>query len=181
MKTYIALLRGINVGGKNILPMKELVVLLQNIGLEKVRTYIQSGNVVFRWSKNDLSGLSIRIGFKIMEKYGFEPGILLLEFGELTAAISENPFPGSEAEPESLHLGFLAGRPKKPNLKALEDLKKDSEQFRLKDRIFYLKAPEGVGRSKLAANAERLLGVPMTDRNWRTVCKIRDMAKEING
>ena len=61
----------------------------------------------------------------------------------------------------------------------LESLKSDSERFHLIDKVFYLYAPEGIGRSKLAANAEKLLGAPMTDRNWRTVCKILDMAKEL--
>ena len=79
----------------------------------------------------------------------------------------------------SLHAGFLAFAPEKPNLKALESLKSPSERFQLIDKVFYLHAPDGVGRSKLAANVERLLGVSMTDRNWRTVCKIWEMAKEL--
>jgi uncharacterized protein (DUF1697 family) len=70
--------------------------------------------------------------------------------------------------------------PANPNLKALEGLKKKSERFLLRDKVFYLYAPDGVGRSKLAASSEKLLGVSMTDRNWRTVCKIRDMVKELN-
>ena len=73
---------------------------------------------------------------------------------------------------------FLASVPKNPDFDALESIKSDRERFVLKDGVFYLHAPDGVGRSKLAANAEKLLGVPVTSRNWRTVCKIRDMAKE---
>jgi uncharacterized protein (DUF1697 family) len=64
-------------------------------------------------------------------------------------------------------------------LKKLESLKTKSERFALNDRVFYLHAPDGIGRSKLAANAERALGVAMTDRNWRTICKVRDMASEL--
>ena len=91
-----------------------------------------------------------------------------------------NPFPEAENDPKALHVGFLASAPKNPNLKALESLRKASEQFRLMDNVFYLYAPEGVGRSKLAANTERLLGVSMTDRNWRTVCKIMEMTQELD-
>jgi uncharacterized protein (DUF1697 family) len=94
-------------------------------------------------------------------------------------AIRKNPFPEAVTDPKALHAGFLASMPEKPNLKALESLKSDSERFRLVGKVFYLHAPEGIGRSKLAANAERLLGAPMTDRNWRTVCKIREMAREL--
>ncbi|HLP17030.1 MAG TPA: DUF1697 domain-containing protein, partial [Bacteroidota bacterium] len=75
--------------------------------------------------------------------------------------------------------GFLASLPSKPDLAALERIKAESERFQLVGKVFYLHAPDGVGRSKLAANAERLLGVPLTDRNWKTVCKIHDMAKEL--
>ena len=79
-------------------------------------------------------------------------------------------------DPSSLHLGFLASSPKSPNLVKLAALKKDSERFLLTERVFYLHAPEGVGRSKLAASSEKLLGVPMRDRNWKTVCKIMELA-----
>ena len=77
-------------------------------------------------------------------------------------------------------MSFLVSAPTKANLKALEALKKESERFELIDRVFYLYAPEGVGRSKLAANAEKLLGAPMTDRNWRTVCALWDIAQAVN-
>jgi len=77
-----------------------------------------------------------------------------------------------------LHLGFLASTPKNHDLEKLDSLKKVSERFHLIDNVFYLYAPEGVGRSKLAASIEKLLGVSMTDRNWRTVCKVRDLAGE---
>jgi uncharacterized protein (DUF1697 family) len=70
----------------------------------------------------------------------------------------------------------LSEEPSRPDLEKLEAVKKESERFRLIGKVFYLCAPEGIGRSKLAAQSERLLGVPMTDRNWRTVCRIRDMA-----
>jgi len=106
--------------------------------------------------------------------------VLLLEPADVKAVISENPFPDAESEPKTLHVGFLTSAPKNPDLKMLETLKKNTERFVLKDAVFYLHAPDGVGRSKLAASAEKLIGVSMTGRNWRTVCKINDMVEELN-
>jgi uncharacterized protein (DUF1697 family) len=94
---------------------------------------------------------------------------------ELEQAIAGNPFPQADAESSSVHVGFLTSKPEKPNLEKLASLKIASEQYLLSDRVFYLYAPEGVGKSRLAAGAEKCLGVNMTDRNWRTVCKIREM------
>ena len=176
MDTCIALLRGINVGGKNLLPMKQLTAVFEELGAENVKTYIQSGNVVFRHRPTDVANLSKKIGVEIKKRFGFEPHILVITLSDLESAIRSNPFPKAESTPDSLHIGFLSSTPQAPDLAKLENLKKDSEQFQLIGRVFYLYAPEGVGRSKLAASRERLLGVPMTDRNWNTVCKLQEMA-----
>lgn len=180
MQTYIALFRGINVGGKNSLPMKELVSVLEALGAQNVRTYIQSGNAVLQHKDKDPSRLGGKIAAEIRRRRGFEPTILLLGSRDLEQAMTGNPFPEAEAEPKTLHVGFLAARPVNADLPALEGLKKASERFLLRKTFFYLHAPEGVGRSKLAASAEKLLGVPMTDRNWRTVCKLGEMVKALN-
>lgn len=179
MKTYIALFRGINVGGKNALPMKELVAVLEDLGCRNVTTYIQSGNAVFESQEKDASRLAQKIRGEIKKRRGFEPYVLLLEPEDIERAIRENPFPEAETDPQALHVGFLTAAPGNPDLTRLESLKRDSERFHLLANVFYLHAPEGVGRSKLAANAEQLLGVPMTDRNWRTVCRIWEIAKEL--
>ncbi|HKX26548.1 MAG TPA: DUF1697 domain-containing protein [Blastocatellia bacterium] len=180
MKTYIALFRGINVGGKNALPMKELVAVLENLGARNVKTYIQSGNAVFVSPEKETSQLSNKIRREIKKHRGFEPFVLLLELKDLETVVRNNPFPAAAAtEPQALHAGFLAAVPETPNLRQLESLKSESERFELIDQVFYLHAPEGVGRSKLAARAEKLLGAPMTDRNWRTVCKILEMAQAL--
>ena len=158
--------------------MKDLVVLLEVLGARNVRTYIQSGNAVFQSAEKNASRLSRQLVAEIKKRHGFEPLVLLLGLEAIETAIAKNPFPEAEADPSSLHLGFLASTPKNPDLETLKKLKKASERFHLGDNVFYLHAPEGVGRSKLAARTEKLLGVPMTDRNWRTVCKIRELAGE---
>jgi uncharacterized protein (DUF1697 family) len=155
--------------------MKDLILLLEYLGATSVRTYIQSGNIVFETQdKEDIFGE--KISQAIQQHYGFSPQILLLNREELNTAMQENPFPEAEANPKTLHLGFLAHAPENPRLDDLERLKSPTEAFVLKGKVFYLYAPEGVGRSKLAASSERLLGVPMTDRNWNTVCKIYELA-----
>jgi uncharacterized protein (DUF1697 family) len=178
MKTYVALFRGLNVGGSNVLPMKDLVALLENLGSQNVRTYVQSGNAVFRNGEGNASLLSNKITAAIRESRGFEPRVLLLEPEEIERAVESNPFPEAESEPKTLHVHFLASMPRNPDLGALESIKSDRERFVLKDGVFYLHAPDGIGRSKLAANAEKLLGVSMTGRNWRTVCKVMALAKQ---
>jgi uncharacterized protein (DUF1697 family) len=178
MKTYIALFRGINVGGNNTLPMKELTALLENLGADRVKTYIQSGNAVFRHQAESISQLSSSISAAIKENHGFEPHVLLLDLVEMEQAVTSNPYPEAEAEPKTLHLYFLASTPQNPDLKTLDSLKKANEQFKLIDNVFYLYAPDGIGRSKLAARVEKALGVAATARNWRTVNKIMAMAQQ---
>lgn len=178
MKTYIALFRGINVGGNNPLPMKDLVVALENLGCQEVATYIQSGNAVFRSEEADGSLLSERIRTAIGEIHGFEPRVLVLGSEEMKGMVRSNPFPEAESEPKTLHLYFLLSPPERPDLDALEGMKGDRERFVLSESVFYLHAPDGIGRSRLAANAEKLLGVPTTARHWRTIRKVMDMADQ---
>ena len=161
------------------MPMKELVAILGDLGARKVKTYIQSGNVVFLWKDKNTSQLASQIRAEIKRRRGFDAHVLLLELKDIETVIQQNPFPEAETDPRALHAGFLAAAPKRPDLKTLESLKSDSERFRLIGSVFYLHAPDGVGRSKLAAKAERLLGVPMTDRNWRTVRTLWEMAQEL--
>ena len=177
MTTYIALFRGINVGGRHMLPMKELKPVLERHDCLDVRTYIQSGNVVFRSAKSDVGRLATRLTAAISKSHGFEPHVLLLTRSELETAARGNPFPESRENPTSLHLFFLAEPPRKPDLKACEALKASTERFKLKGCVFYLHTPDGFGPSKLAARAETLLGVAATARNWRTVMTLLQMAQ----
>jgi uncharacterized protein (DUF1697 family) len=179
MNTWIALFRGINVGGKNILPMKELVSLLEGLGCEDVRTYIQSGNAVFRHAGSSAPDLAARIGAAVQASRGFEPTVLLVTAETLERAVRSNPFPEAEADPSKLILFFLAAVPPRPDLDAIESMRIASENFALMGEAAYLYCPEGLARSKVAARAEKALGVPATARNWRSVNKILEMAREV--
>ena len=178
MATWIAFLRGINVGGNSLLPMKELTALMEKSGCADIRTYIQSGNVVFSATKAQAQQLPKHIGAHVMKTRGFTPGVLVLGTAELKRAADANPYPKATPEPKSLHLFFLGAAPKSPDLDALNRIKTASEEFILDGKVFYLHAPNGVGTSKLAARAEKLLGVPATARNWRTVTTVLTMATE---
>lgn len=180
MNTIIILLRGINVGGHNKLPMRELKEVLAEIGLQTVQTYIQSGNVVCQTDRADLPVLAEEIGAAIGESHGFVPRILLLSLADLETAVSHNPFPATDEQHKTLHFYFLASAPSNPNLASLEALKSETEQFALIDTVFYLHAPDGIGRSKLAAKVEQALGVPATARNWRTVSTVLEMGTAVS-
>lgn len=176
MEISIALLRGINVGGRNRLPMDELVTVLQGMGLSEIATHLQSGNAVFRSGAADPESLARDIAAAIEASHGFAPQVLLLGAEQLEAALGANPFPEAEDDPSSLHLFFLAASPTDPDLDRLESLRTTSERFELEDRVLYLHAPDGIGRSRLAAGVERALGVPVTARNWRTATRVMELA-----
>ncbi|WP_420645317.1 DUF1697 domain-containing protein [Candidatus Leptofilum sp.] len=176
MNTIILLLRGINVGGRNKLPMRDLKAILAEIGLANVQTYIQSGNVVCQTDRTDLPTLAEEIGAAIGESQGFVPRILLLSLVDLETAVAQNPFPATDEQHKTLHFYFLESAPSNPDLARLEAAKSESEQFALIGSVFYLYAPDGIGRSKLATKVERALGVAATARNWRTASKLLEMA-----
>ena len=178
MNKWVALFRGINVGGNNLLPMKDLVALLEAIGCTEVRTYIQSGNAVFSSSASTVPQLARSIGKSILNSHGFEPLVQLLSVEALHNVVRLNPFSEAEENPKTLHVYFLAETPKSAYQEALNDIKLEGESYRLEENVFYLHAPDGIGRSRLAAKAEKLLGVDATARNWRTVKKLLELAEQ---
>lgn len=178
MSTYVALLRGINVGGKGTLPMKELVSILESLGGTGVKTYIQSGNAVFQHNSADTAKLASKLTAAIDKARGFAPQVIVLEAKRFAKIAKANPYPEAVAEPKSLHVWFLTAKASKANVEALTNLKGENEQLQLTTAAFYLHAPDGIGRSKLAASVERHLGVAATARNWRTVSTLLQMANE---
>jgi uncharacterized protein (DUF1697 family) len=175
MKTWIALLRGINVVGRNKVPMKELAAALERAGFRSVRTYIQSGNVIFRSANGTARTLGTRIAQLILEKFGFAPQVMVITADELARAVRGNPFRGAHQDHKSLHLFFLSGRPTKPDLGSLSKLDAGREAFALKDGVFYLYTPDGFADSVLRSRIERCLGVQATGRNWRTANELLKM------
>ena len=169
MKTWVALFRGINVGGRNLLPMKELVSIMEDCGHSDIKTYIQSGNVVFDGDSVSAS----EIAKQVEQQKGFCPEVLILESPEFELALKKNPF--KTAEGKACHFFFSLEHPGSVDEERLNQLKSATEEFVLEDKVFYLHAPEGIGRSKLASNVERCLGVPGTGRNLNTVNKLAEI------
>jgi len=175
MTIWIALLRGINVGGNNILPMKDLRQLLQREGFGDATTYIQSGNCVLHSDLTDPGEIQNKISKAIENNFGFRPSVLVLDVSKFRHAIDANPYPQAVDDPKSLHLYFLAAPAIEPDLEALENVRSSSERYTLTEHVLYLHAPEGIGRSKFAAQVEQKLGVATTARNFRTVLKIAEL------
>lgn len=155
--------------------MAKLKSGLETLQLSNVRTYIQSGNVAFESTSKSAAALGKKISLLVEAQHGFRPQILLLTRADLLAAVDSNPFPQATSDPKTLHLFFLAERALTPDFRALDAKKSPTESHHLTDRVFYLHAPDGVGRSKLASTAERHLGVITTARNYRTVERILGM------
>lgn len=173
MKKFILLLRGINVGGRNKLPMTELKKILERQKCENISTYIQSGNVVLDLPPTKTKSLSKNLKSEINKLFGFNPEIILLELKEFELAIKNNPFKSKTGK--DLHFFFLSKKSTSPDIESINSVKKESELFILKSKTFYLYAPDGIARSKIAANVERYLGVSVTARNFNTIIKIQSM------
>jgi uncharacterized protein (DUF1697 family) len=126
-----------------------------------------------------MTGLPERIKVEIRTRHGFAPEVVVFGLDEMESAIASNPYPEAASDPKSVHLTFLTSVPRTPDLSILESIRKSSERFALKGRVFYLHAPGGVARSRLFARIERSLGIAGTARNWRTACKILEIARQV--
>jgi uncharacterized protein (DUF1697 family) len=175
-QNWVVLFRGLNVGGNHLVPMKALVAALEALGYSGVKTYLQSGNVLLQApAKVSREKLEAAIADQLLAKHGFRPRVLALQREELQAAVDANPFKNVLGDPRTLHLFFLATKPTAPNLTAMNAVKTKTEAFVLEGRAYYLHTPDGFGKSKLAAQAEKLLGVDATARNWRTVTALLEL------
>lgn len=175
MPKWIALFRAINVGGKNKMPMARLQRVLKSVGCSDIQTYIQSGNVVFSSSGKSKTPLTMKILDATEREFGFRPQVLLLTETEFRQAIENNPFDAPAKESPTLHFFFLEKNPPQPDIAGLEKLATKTEMFQLVGNVFYLYAPAGIGKSKLAATAEKRLGVAATARNYNTIQALRAM------
>ncbi len=169
--THVALLRGVNVGGKNCVPMKELAEIFVDAGCTDVRTYIQSGNVVFRAARALAESLPSRITEQIATRFGCRIPLVLRTAEQLAAAVRDNPF--QKVPQEMLHVYFLAGLPDASRVAQLDPNRSKPDAFVVHGREIYLHLPNGIGRSKLTnAYFDSKLATTSTARNWRTTLKL---------
>ncbi|MDC7681730.1 DUF1697 domain-containing protein [Asticcacaulis sp. BYS171W] len=178
MSTYIALLRGINVGGNNKLPMKDWRGIMDGLGYAKVRTYIQSGNALFE-SDRPASDIATAMTEAIGEAFGFRPSCIVLTLDQVKAALAACPFrPEGENAHKLVHVFFLNGSVKAYDPDGLKGLATQDEAFHMDEDVFYLYTPQGFGVSKVAEKLGKYLKGDMTARNLRTVETLIDMAGE---
>jgi uncharacterized protein (DUF1697 family) len=179
MPVYVSMLRGINVSGHHTIKMDRLRASLEALGLERVKTYIQSGNAVFRSAKISPAALSRKIEAKILSEFGFSIPVISRTLEEMEDVIGDNPFVSqSGIEVEKLHVAFLSGNPAPNSLKALADLTLAPDQSRCLGREVYLYFPNGFSKSSLWKHPlDRVLAVTATNRNWKTVNALHQMCR----
>jgi uncharacterized protein (DUF1697 family) len=178
MTTYIALLRGINVGKHNRIKMADLKSLLETMGLTKVKTYIQSGNVLFE-ANDEAEQLGQRLEDEISKTFGFPVPVILRTAEEYEQITRDCPYSiDSLKEGESVQLAFLADEPSKEKIETLRSYKSDPDECFIIRKEVYLFLRQSILDSKLAAQLPKL-GVSVTVRNWKTVIKLSNMVKEM--
>jgi uncharacterized protein (DUF1697 family) len=175
---WIGLFRGVNVLGANPLPMKELAKLLEAKGFGEVKTYIASGNILFR-SALKQKAIEKRIEDAVETRFGFRPPLFLVTLQHLEKLLAANPYRDHAAQGKAQHFFFLKTPARSADLGILEAVKVDGEEFTLTDEVLYLYTPAGFGTSKLAAKIGRAVKADMTARNLNTVATLRDLAKNM--
>lgn len=176
MTPYVALLRAVNVAGKNRLPMSELRRALTARGLGDVSTILQSGNVLFRSGEPERAAAAA-VAAAIEDAFALQVGVVVRSAGDLAVVASQNPFIAKHAglDPSTLHVAFLAERPTDAAVATLEPDRSPPDAFVVSGREVYLSYPNGSGRSRLTLDyLERRLGTRGTARNWRTVQRLAD-------
>ena len=173
----VALLRGINVGGKNKLRMKDLTAIFGDMGCVDVRTYIQSGNVLFRADQTLASGVASLISNEVLSRFGFQVPVVTRTALELQDIVQANPFVEAGVDADKLHIAFLADLPNGPHVAALDPDRSPGDEFVVLGREVYLHCPSGMARTKLTNSFfDSRLSTTSTIRNWKTALKLLDLA-----
>jgi len=177
-EVQLALLRGVNLGGKNQLAMKDLADIFIGFGCFDVKTYIQSGNVVFTSKKALASRLPHLVAGAISSAFSLKVPVVTRTLAELLALAANNPFLKSGAERRTLHVAFLADLPSASNVAALDPERSYPDEFAVRGRDIYLRLPNGTARSKLTTQYfDSKLETTSTIRNWNTVQALLELAR----
>ncbi len=175
--TYVALLRGINVGGRNRLPMDELARLFEHAGCASVKTYIQSGNVVFAAAPTIALKARESVAAAVSARIGTDIPVVLRSVADLARVVEENPFLAESQDPRTLHVGFLSDRPSPDRAASLDPSRSPPDEFVVRGNEIYLRLANGMSGTRFTASyVERVLATSATFRNWRTVVNLLSMA-----
>ena len=179
MVTYMALLRGINVGGKNKILMAELQDLLLNIGLKEVQTYIQSGNIIFNSEEGNSSKLELQITEAIQERFGLNVPVLVKTNDELKAIFYGCPF--SEERKQKSYFSLLYSEPEVGLVNEVSNMEFENEEIEISPKCVYFYSSIGYGKTKYNNNFfERKLKVTATARNYKTMLKLLELSKNVS-
>ena len=180
MKTYILLLRGINVGGHKKIKMTEFKTALEQLKFMKVQTYIQSGNIVFKYAEEDLKILTKIIESMIVKKYNFEAKALVIRAEEFIKIVTNNPYlPEKENEIEKLYCTLLLNTPEESKVALLKEVDSPEDEFIFGQDCIYFLYHNGYGKAKISNPlVESKLKVSATTRNWKTMTKLVEMISE---
>lgn len=174
--TFVALLRGINVGGRHKLPMADLRSLAESLGGTRPETYIQSGNLVFGLDPASSNDFARRLAAGIEERFGFSVPIILRRGDELRRVVQNNPFLRSDTDIRTLHVGFLMEAPSAERVASLDPDRSPPDRVEVIGNHAFLEYPNGLARSKLTnAYLDSRLKTIGTVRNWRTTLKLLSM------
>jgi len=175
-RTHVALLRAINVGGRNGLPMSDLVGLCEAAGCRDVVTYIQSGNVAFRATEAVANKLPAALERAILKKAGIAVPVIVRDAAALAAVAKANPFLKAGADPGELHVGFLATAPDGARIAAVDPKRSPPDELVVRGGEVYFRFPKGAGQTKYTTTyLDSKLGTTITLRNWRTVGKLIEL------
>ena len=173
---YAALLRGVNVGGKNKLPMRELSTMFTDAGCTDVAHYIQSGNVVFRAPASVSERIAAVIEERVQARFGFTPPVVVRTKRELASVVRENPFVARGEDEAKLFVMFLAERPSASRVAALDPRRSQGDEFIVKGKDIFMCLGAGAAKTKLTNDYfDRTLATTSTSRNWRTVQKLLEL------
>jgi uncharacterized protein (DUF1697 family) len=182
MKTYLSILRGINVGGKNTIKMADLRKCFENAGFKNVDIYIQSGNIVFQDKNHTDKQMKEKVEKIIKDHFRLTVPVLIRNEKDWKVVLENNPFlKMKDINHDKLHVTFLSDEPDSEYLGKIKDLKFDPDQFVISGRTVYLYCPEGYGNTKINNTFfEKKLNLTATTRNWRTVNELMRMAEAIS-
>lgn len=177
MKTYIALLRGINVSGQKKIKMSDLRLFLEENGFNNVDTYIQSGNIVFQTKEENITKLENKISEIIKNQYGFDVPVVVKTSEEISNILANNPYKDSDdLESNKIYFVLLKEAPTKENITVLTSISFENETLRVNFQCVYLRCALGAGKAKCTNNLiEKKLQVSATTRNYRTMLKLQEL------
>ena len=179
MPTYVALLRGINIGAKKRIRMEVLRRLIEGLGHTEVKTYVNSGNVVFSSDSGDDMSIAAEIEEALKTHHDLDVPIVVRSGKEMARIVANNPFPEHASEHKTLHVSFLSETPPAGLVRALADVEKGEDEYRVVGKDIYLHYPNGLAKAVFMINGfDKALKVTSTSRNWRTVVTLSEMANQ---